>query len=221
MNNNKTQKIERPLSLTDIVVNQLRLSIMEGDLALGESVSETMLAKKYGVSKTPVREALFRLKQEGAVEVIPQKGSFIYLPTPQEANDLCEFRAHIEPLALQEAFATGGDEFLDEIEVIVTKMKRMLNRQDVAKYLRLDTEFHQTFFNHCRNPYLKETYKLVSTKAAALRSHMSMNMTKANQSNEHHIEIVALLNEAKIDQAITLLKKHIIDIKEEFTNSVS
>lgn len=221
MKNEDSHKIERPKLLTDIVTDKLRLSIMEGDLTLGQSVSETMLAKKFGVSKTPVREALFRLKQEGAVDIIPQKGSFIYCPNPQEAADLCDFRGYLEPLAMREAFLHGGDDFLDDLELVVTKMKRMLRREDVKSYLRLDTDFHQIFFSYSKNPYLKDAYSLVSTKAAALRSHMSMNMTKASESNAQHVEMVELLNEGKIDSAAQLLNKHITDIQGEYAKSVA
>jgi len=221
MQRSKADLIQRPQSLTEIVTDKLRLSIMEGDLALGLTLSETMLANKFGVSKTPVREALFRLKQEGVVAVIPQKGSFVFLPDAQAANDLCDFRAYIEPLGLQEAYHEGGDEFLDELETLATKMRRMLSREDLVGYLRLDTQFHQTFFSYSKNPYLQDSYALVATKAAALRSHMSMSRDKAAASNVQHVELVELLNSGQLDLACQLLKRHILDIKQAFVDSVS
>ena len=86
---------DQTLSLTETVTNLLRNSIMTGDLSLGQPVSEVMLSKKYNVGKTPARESLFKLKQEGIVNIIPQKGSFIYDPSPQDVIDLCNFRAYI------------------------------------------------------------------------------------------------------------------------------
>ncbi|WP_028022348.1 GntR family transcriptional regulator [Enterovibrio calviensis] len=221
MNTHDNERIERPKSLTEMVIERLQTAIMEGDLKLGQALSETMLATKFGVSKTPVREALFRLKQEGVVDIIPQKGSFVFLPDPHQVNDLCEFRAYIEPLGLAEAFQEGGLDFLDDLEVCVTKMRRLLQRDDLVGYLRMDTQFHQTFFDYCANPYLKASYALISTKAAALRSHMSMNKSKADMSNLQHIEILELLNDGKIEEAIALLKRHIVDIKKDFLVTVS
>ncbi|MEH6471055.1 MAG: GntR family transcriptional regulator [Halopseudomonas sp.] len=211
-----SEQIERPKSLTEMVIERLRLSIMEGDLALGQALSETMLAKKFGVSKTPVREALFRLKQEGVIDIIPQKGSFVFLPDPKAVNDLCDFRAYIEPLALREAVSEGDDDFLDSLEMTLLKMRRMLKRENLIEYLRLDSEFHQLFFDYCKNPYLKEAYKLVSTKAAALRSHLSMNKFKASQSNEQHVELVGFLSDGKIDEAVKVITEHVINIKQAY-----
>lgn len=216
MSRNDSEQIERPKSLTEMAIDRLRISIMEGDLSLGQALSETMLAKKFGVSKTPVREALFRLKQEGVIDIIPQKGSFVFLPDPKAVNDLCDFRAYVEPLALREAFSENNDDFMDSLEMTLLKMKRMLKRGDLVEYLRLDSEFHQLFFDHCKNPYLKEAYKLVSTKAAALRSHLSMNELKASQSNVQHVELVAFLNDGKIDEAVKVITEHVLNIKQAY-----
>ena len=213
-----SEQIERPKSLTEMVVERLRLSIMEGELTLGQALSETMLAKKFGVSKTPVREALFRLKQEGVIEILPQKGSFVFLPDSQAVNDLCDFRAYIEPLALREAFSEGDENFLDSLELVILKMKQMLKRGDLAEYLRLDTAFHQTFFDYCKNPYLNDSYNLASTKIAALRNYLSMTEMKATQSNGEHVAMVSFLNEGKIDEAVELLTGHVVNIKQAYLN---
>ncbi|MCP8689508.1 GntR family transcriptional regulator [Marinobacterium sedimentorum] len=220
MTTSKVEKIKRPKSLAEIVTDQLRTEIMEGNLELGKALSEIKLADKYGVSKTPVREAFFRLKQEGIVDIIPQKGSFVYYPTSEEVSQLCDFRAYIEPLAFRESYVYGNIEFLDQLEIVVTKMRRVLVREDYVEYLRLDSQFHQAFFDYCKNRHLKESYMLISAKVAALRSHMSMNKAKAEDSNSQHIQIVDLLNDKKIDEAVLLLKKHILDIKDAYVSCI-
>ncbi len=72
--------LERPLLLTDIVCERVRTAIVQGELKLGEQVSEAQLATWLGVSKTPVRESLLRLKSEGLVDIQPQRGSFVFRP---------------------------------------------------------------------------------------------------------------------------------------------
>ena len=222
MRTDLSQHIERPKSLTEKVTDMLRLSIMEGELILGQAISETMLSKKFAVGKTPVRAALFRLKQEGVVDIIPQKGSFVYNPSAKDVNDLSDFRAYLEPLALKEAFYTKNDDFFDELEIIVTKMKRHLLREDIVGYMRLDAQFHLTFFEYCVNPHLKQAYESVSTKAAAIRSNTksNMTMTMALYTNEQHCKVFDLLSEGDIDGAITMLLAHITDIKGEFPKGV-
>lgn len=209
---------ERPLSLTETVTNELRNSIMNGDLKLGQSVSETMLSNRYKVGKTPVRESLFRLKQEGVVNIIPQKGSFIYNPTPQDVNDLCDYRTYIEPLAIKEAISAQKEDFLDDLEILVTKMNRALKRENIRTYLQLDSEYHMAFFNHCKNPHLKETYRLVAIKASAIRSNITSNLTieMAQYTNGHHNQIFNLLSATEVDAAISVLITHIQGTKSEF-----
>ena len=72
--------LERPKSLTELVVDSLRREIVEGAVAPDESLSEVAVAKRLGVSRTPVREAFARLELEGLVYTIPQKGTFVFFP---------------------------------------------------------------------------------------------------------------------------------------------
>src|SRR5580765_2602781 len=72
---NTAQKLERPKSLTDMAIESIRSSIVEGRLSLGEHLSEAALALSLGISKTPVREALLQLRGEGLVEIHPQRGT--------------------------------------------------------------------------------------------------------------------------------------------------
>jgi DNA-binding GntR family transcriptional regulator len=218
MNIGALQDKLRPLSIAETVTNELRNAIMNGDLILGQSVSETMLSNRYNVGKTPVRESLYRLKQEGLVNIIPQKGSFIYNPSHQDVYDLCDFRVYLEPLAIKEAMAEQKEVFLDDLEVLVIKMNRALKREDIRKYLQFDNEFHTAFFNHCKNPHLKETYKSVASKAAAIRTNITSNMTleMAQYTNDHHNEIFNLLSTGEVDAAISLLTTHIQGTKSEF-----
>jgi DNA-binding GntR family transcriptional regulator len=209
---------DQTLSLTETVTNLLRNSIMTGDLSLGQPVSEVMLSKKYNVGKTPARESLFKLKQEGIVNIIPQKGSFIYDPSLQDVIDLCNFRAYIEPLAIKEAMFDKEDEFLDCLEIILTKMNQLLKRGNIKAYQQVDNEFHMTFFDYCTNPHLKDIYKSVSTKASAIRSNITSNLTMemAKFTNNHHDEIFNLLTAGKVDAAISVLTAHIQLAKSEF-----
>ena len=97
-------EIERPLSLSQLVTDRLRESIIYGDLKLGEPVSEIKLGKSLKVSKTPVRHALAQLKLEGLVTVIPQKGTYIFTLSYSDLGHLNEHRAIIERNALRLSF---------------------------------------------------------------------------------------------------------------------
>ena len=94
------QRISRPPSLAETVLERLRSDIVRGALGLGELLSERVLAEKLGVSKTPVREALAQLRQEGLVRIVPQRGAFVFSLSASEVIAICEFRQTLEAAAL-------------------------------------------------------------------------------------------------------------------------
>ena len=94
-----------PKSLAAQVSARLREAIIDGRFALGEMISEEALATSFGVSRTPVREALSQLQSLGLVQVRPQRGSYVFAPTGEDIAALCEFRLVMEPCAARLAWA--------------------------------------------------------------------------------------------------------------------
>jgi DNA-binding GntR family transcriptional regulator len=88
----RTTRLERPKSLTELVKDHVRSRITNGELMMGEALSENVLAAQLGISKTPVREALLQLKLEGLVDIQPQRGSFVFSLAPEEAAEMCQYR---------------------------------------------------------------------------------------------------------------------------------
>ena len=95
------ERISRPPSLAETVLDRLRADIVRGALGLGELLSERVLAEKLGVSKTPVREALAQLRQEGLVRIVPQRGAYVFSLSAPEVIAICEFRQTLEAAALR------------------------------------------------------------------------------------------------------------------------
>ena len=87
------------------LADRLREAVMRGDFTLGEALSELKLAAAFGVSRTPVREALTTLQREGLIDIRPQSGSFVFLPSEEDVAELAEFRSMVEVQALRLACA--------------------------------------------------------------------------------------------------------------------
>src|SRR5690606_5401144 len=85
-------KLIRPKSLKEMVADELRMRIIDGRLQLGAGLSENGLAAELGISKTPVREALLQLKQEGLVEVQPQRGTYVFRMAAEQVVMISELR---------------------------------------------------------------------------------------------------------------------------------
>jgi DNA-binding GntR family transcriptional regulator len=135
--------IERPKSLTELVKEHIRTRIIDGELKLGEALSENVLAAQLGISKTPVREALLQLKLEGLVDIQPQRGSFVFTMNPKDMEEFCEYRIILETAALRSAIENDEAGLVVALEQRAKKMVKALEENDFSSYRRIDTDYHR------------------------------------------------------------------------------
>ena len=103
MTSDFTVNMDQYLPLRDVVFNTLRQAILKGELKPGERLMEIALADKLGVSRTPIREALRKLEQEGLVFMIPRRGAQVADITEKDLNDVLEVRIALENLSVEKA----------------------------------------------------------------------------------------------------------------------
>jgi DNA-binding GntR family transcriptional regulator len=199
-------RLERPLLLTDMVVERVREAIVNGEFGLGSQMSEAQLAQQLGVSKTPVREALLRLKSEGLVEIHPQRGSFVFQLTPEQVAQLCRYRAMVETAALREAFTANPSELAQQLARCVAEMRPAQKAKDLKALARIDMDFHGQFLAFCPNRYLKNGYDVIRSQLTALR-HRSP-IANAVQSHKVLVDAVAA---GDIEAACALLVEHVLE----------
>jgi DNA-binding GntR family transcriptional regulator len=212
--------IERPRSLTETVLAQLRESIVSGDLELGAALSERVLAEKLGVSKTPVREALAQLRVEGLVRIYPQRGAYVFTLSAREVIEICEFRQTLETAALRIAAERRPKELGGELDAIIADMQAARAGDDTKAYLRADTRFHQAFFRHCGNSYLIDTYELHIGKIAALRTHLAAKPHHTEMSYREHCQLRDLIAAGRLANALDVLDVHIDRTKSTYSAEI-
>lgn len=198
--------LERPLLLTDIVCERVRAGIVQGELKLGEQVSEAQLASWLGVSKTPVRESLLRLKSEGLVDIQPQRGTFVFRPDAKQVNQLCLYRAMTETAALRSAMESNRKALLKGMKECVHEMQQAEAVADLEALARIDMVFHNQFFLHCDDPYLRAGYAVIRSQLAALRHRAPIG----NAVSSHQILVDAVSSNA-VDEACDLLREHVME----------
>ncbi|MBL6930879.1 MAG: GntR family transcriptional regulator [Rhodospirillales bacterium] len=203
------QKISRPKSLTVMATERIRNEIINGQYAMGSALSENSLADIFGISRTPIREALMRLEREGLVEVRPQKGSFVFEVDRVEFVNLCDLRTALEIPTLNYAMERHCEELVDELRGIVDAMTKARKNNDHLSYLNKDTEFHAALYRHCGNPYLVEAHSLISGKMAALRNSLGSNPDHMRKSYEEHILILDAIVAGDSKTASRILEGHI------------
>lgn len=191
----KSMRIEQPKSLAAMVADRLRSAIVDGELSLGENISEEKMAENFGVSRTPVRDALAMLQQQGLVTVQSKRGSFVFTPTVEDVTRLCEYRKMLETGTVRIAVERDKARLLERLSATIEAMRAAMSGGDAVAYGRLDTEFHQAFFDCSGNAYVSQAYELVSGQIAALRTHLTRPVAERRQTSfdEHRlfVELVA------------------------------
>lgn len=203
-------KLDTPKSLSQKVMLRLRQAIIDGELKLGAVIAEEMLAQSFGVSRTPVREAMSLLQAQGLVVVKPQVGSFVFTPSAADIVELCTFRVLIEPKAAELAYRHDRDEALKAMTSAVADMKRALAARDTLAYGSADTAFHDALFAHCGNHYLMQSYQLIAGRVAALRTNLSSPIdVQTPESFDQHRELLDLFERGKFEGFTKLMTLHI------------
>lgn len=212
--------IERPQSMTGEVASRLREAIIDGDLGLGEELSERQLAERLGVSKTPVREALAQLRLEGLVRFSPPRGLTVFTLSAEEVREMCELRQALEASALRLAMQRNPGPLLQSLEAVVDQMTASLNAGDIRGYLAADTQFHLRFLEHCGNRHLLETYKIHLGKIAALRTHLAQKPQHTDKSFHEHRIILDLLGNGDVAASLDVLDQHIDRTKRTYSSTI-
>jgi DNA-binding GntR family transcriptional regulator len=206
----KSLKLDTPKSLAQRVMLRLRQGIIDGEFALGAAISEEMVAQSFGVSRTPVREAMGQLQAQGLVMIRPQVGSFVFTPSAEDIRTLCTFRIVIEPKAAELAFAHDRASAVAAMEEAIAAMEQAVAAKDNVAYGRGDTAMHEALFAHCGNRYLVESYQLVSGRVAALRTNLSspIDVTTPASFDEHRA-LLRLFTSGELASFEKLLTEHI------------
>lgn len=210
------RKLDRPKSLTDLAVDRIRQAIVEGRLAFGEQISEAALASQLGISKTPVREALLRLKPDGLVEIHPQRGTFVFRVSEDEVAEICRFREILEAAALAEAMSRDRGELVARVEANVAEMAVAHRRRQLKRLPQIDAEFHNAILECCGNGYLRAAYSLIEHKIHALRWRLPEHNSQVEHCQHNHAVIVDQIREGNVGRAQTTLKRHIRDTLQAY-----
>jgi len=200
--------IERPRSLTEIVVGQIRDLIVSGKLRLGEQLAESTLALQLGVSRTPVREAFLRLEGERLVEVRPQRGTFVFEFDAGKLRELCELREILETGALRIGLTRDRRYYVDSLANEVALAAKS-TPHDPESYQPYDTAFHQAVVTGSRNAELIEAYGRISGRIQTIRFRLAGGRKQIEGSQRDHAEIVQLLEAGGDEAATRCLATHV------------
>ncbi len=211
--------LERPKSLRELALEHLRNSIIDGSLKMGQVLSERKISEELGVSKSPVREALAQLRDEGLVSIEPQKGARVFSLSEPEVTQICDFRQAIETAAFELALLRNPEGLAGDMQRVVKDMEKERRRGNEKGYLSLDTTFHQLIFEHAGNDYLTASYTRYIGKIAALRTHLAKLPQHTELSFDEHSKIAIAVREGDMAKIKSLLTAHIDRTRQAYKSA--
>jgi DNA-binding GntR family transcriptional regulator len=209
-------KIERPKSLGEVVTARLRREIVDGEFELGQALSESKIATRYQVSRTPVREAFACLGLEGLVRTEPQHGTFVFTMDSEQFAQLSETRSILETAALRLAVERNGAALVKQWTRLLAAMTAALRDGDAKRYSNADGEFHRVMIELAANPFLAAAAQSFSAKMDTVRNRQGSRPDHMKRSYAEHAELLDLVRAGETDAAVHLLERHIRDKGESF-----
>ena len=210
MSQNDSFKIEKPQSLEEKVYLHLKRLILSGTLPSGVITTETDLAERLGVSRTPVRKTLVRLEQEGFITNIQPKGYRVVEISSEDIRDIYELREILECHMVRETAKQLTSEDLAAMESAVQSADQCLENRDYLGYVEHSRAFHHVldrkhgnkwisgvFANLDEHVYRFWVFHLKSGRATAILSH----------PNPHHL-ILEAIRAGDIESAVARTREH-------------
>jgi DNA-binding GntR family transcriptional regulator len=201
----------RKSNLARTAYDQIKEAIIYAKFKPGDSLSENMMAKVLGMSRTPVREALKELAREDLVEILPGRGVYVKDISLKELKDLYELRGVLECLAAETAVHNTGSQELSEMEeewLAVLGHYRQ-GQVDWETISNLDNKFHRMIINKSDNNQLREFMGLANQKILRFQLLSARALGDVEDTVRQHLEIIDLLKIKDRGKLIQVLAGHI------------
>lgn len=198
-------------TVTERVYNRLKKAIIKNDLLPGQTLTIEGLAQGLGVSRTPVREALLMLKQEGLVEgdMISGRGTFVAGLTHDDLQEIFEVREAVELFAIQVVIDRIRASQLQNMRKKLEQHLSPTNAQEVASAAEADLEFHRAIVEATGNKRLREVWNQLAVQFRRFWDEGRTSSDRAKEDIQDCLKVIASLEQGESEQAMTALKQHL------------
>ena len=192
----------------------LRDMIQKGEIQPGQRLVEEKLAKELGLSRTPVREALHRLEQEGLLTKPARGGYEVHPLTEREIQEAVGVRAVLEAYAAELASMRISDQALEEMKANLESFGRALHNRDEARLLELNSEFHDQIHRAADSKLLYRLLSELREEVDRISRMVMTNMNAGEWSEEEHRRCFEALSKRDGDEASRILKNHVLRARD-------
>jgi DNA-binding GntR family transcriptional regulator len=213
----KLRRVAVNFTLKDHIYEILRAAIMEMDI-YGENadlrLDERSLAEQLGISRTPIREALAKLEQEGFVEILPRKGVFVRRKSLQEVLEMVVVWAALETMAARLVVENATDIEIASLRKLGVRNSPDAGRADIAEYSEANIKFHQRILELSKCVLLKTTADNLLQHMHAVRRRAMGEGDRVSRSVVDHMAIIEAIENREGDLASLLVRDHTMKLHD-------
>ena len=207
-------RLKIPESLTQQAYRYIRDEIVQGRIDGQQHLTEGFFATRYGISKSPIREALNRLESDGLITIVPRRGAFVRGFSIHDVEEIYELREILETRVIQDAVLNA--EIMKRLRQIVRSAQSYLQKKDKPNYIREDMAFHTTLANASSNSRLRKMLESMHNQLLILRRQTFELSSQA--STTQHLRILEALERGKKDRAAKLMGQHIREVRNHLVD---
>lgn len=182
-------------------------------------LDERQLSEQLGISRTPLREALARLAQEGLVDIQPRRGVFIVRKTKAEIIEMIKVWAALEGMAARLATDVASDEEIKQLRRIFSETEK--GRLEIDEYSTRNIEFHQAILKLAHSPLIQEMTDKVFLHVRAIRNRTIGEQDRITRSMQDHMHIVEAIEARDAEAAERLVRDHALALAKHVADNVN
>lgn len=202
-------------TLSSAITERLRQEILNGSHPSGGQLRQDALAAAFGVSRIPVREALFQLEAEGLVQIVPHKGAIVTSLSPGEINDVFDLRAMLEPRLFRHSIpGLTADDFA-RLDGIQKKFSVAIKAKDLSQWGTLNAELHTALYSRALLPQTALIVAGLLQKSDRYTRVQLSTPVAMKRAEAEHAELIALCKARKVSAACGLLTQHIETVRRD------
>ena len=203
----KRKPIERHQTLREKILETIREAILRGQLKPGEKVAEPELAERFGISRTPIREAFRQLESEGYLTVIPRKGAVVTSLSERAVEEFYAIKSILEGYAARMAAENLTSRDIARLEAINARLGQLADEGDVKTFFKVHNEFHELFIKAADNEKLLELINQLMLKFNRLRLASLSLPGRMQISVQEHKKIIEAFKNKDGELADNLVRK--------------
>jgi DNA-binding GntR family transcriptional regulator len=189
----------------------LEEDIVDRTLKPGAELDERLIAERFGVSRTPVREALRKLAADGLVEMRPRRKAIVSALDMQRMAQMFEVLGSLESLAAECATRRISAALIDELSAIHDQIGACIAARQPEDYEALNLAFHRTIYRGAGNAYLEGQVDILRQRLSPYRRWLMQKMNRMQLSHDEHGRILAAIREGNARLAAEEMRAHVGD----------